>query len=377
MKILMLTSEFPPYRGGIATYAIELARAAAELGHDVTVAAPAYHGDQSAIDGPLPFKVVRFPGGANTSRAIIDKTRWTRALAKRESYDVVHAIDWPFFIPLALSGYRKKARCLLTFHGTEVNMMRRRSRAVLLKLMNFWNGWAVSIANSHFTAEHLIATFPALPRETVRAVPLGVRAPDDVQPIGREDARASLSIGKDDVLMVTLGRIVERKGHHVAVEALSKLPPDIRAQLIWYVVGPQNNPEYAGRVRSDAASLDMRTVFTGGVPADDVEAILSAADIFCLPAIWGRSGEFEGFGLVYVEAGLRGVPSIGTQLGGIPDAVIDGTSGLLVPPGDADALAEAITKMVGDPALRRRLAEGALAHARASTWTRVAEETYR
>jgi endo-1,4-beta-xylanase/phosphatidylinositol alpha-1,6-mannosyltransferase len=121
----------------------------------------------------------------------------------------------------------------------------------------------------------------------------------------------------------------------------------------------------------------MRTVFTGGVPADDVEAILSAADIFCLPAIWGRNGEFEGFGLVYVEAGLRVVPSIGTQLGGIPDAVIDGTSGLLVPPGDADALAEAITKMVGDPALRKRLAEGALAHARASTWTRVAEETYR
>lgn len=376
MKLLLLTSEFSPFRGGIATYTLELAHAAAALGHDVTVAAPDYHADQSKDDAALPFKVIRFPGGPNTARAIAGKAAWTIKHARRHRYDVVHAVDWPFFLPLALSRYRASARCLLTFHGTEINMMRRRSRTIILGLTRFWNGWATCIANSHYTAEHLLKTFAELDPAKVRAIPLGVRAPDDVAPIDRAPARAALALADDDFLMVTLGRVVERKGHHVAAKALELLPPDVQDRLIWYVVGPENDPEYALRIKALTAGSSVRCVFTGGVPAAEVETILSAADLFCLPAVWGRQGEFEGFGLVYLEAGLRGVPSIGTMVGGIPDAVLDGVTGLLIPPDDAAQLAEAITKVKRDPGLRRKLADQALEHARSSTWGKVAEDTY-
>ncbi|WP_419827850.1 glycosyltransferase family 4 protein [Sphingomonas sp.] len=375
MKILMLTSEFPPFRGGISTYARELAEAAAGRGHEVTVAAPAYGGDRTGEDGALPFRVLRFPGGANTPRAILDKIRWTRRLARRERFDVVHAIDWPFFLPLALSRYRRKARALLTFHGTEVNMMRRRSRAVLLKAVRFWSGWATSVTNSRFTAEHLLRTFPELDAATVRAVPLGVRPPEGAAP-DRESARAALGVGADDVLMMTLGRVVERKGHHVLADALRLLPQEVKARLVWHVVGPENDAAYAARIKAAAAETGVRATFAGGLPGPEVERVFAAADLFCLPAVWGRNGEFEGFGLVYVEAGLRGVPAIGTRLGGIPDAVVDGETGLLVPTDDTAALADAIARFVEQPELRRRMGAAARRYAEGMTWARVAELTY-
>jgi phosphatidylinositol alpha-1,6-mannosyltransferase len=107
-----------------------------------------------------------------------------------------------------------------------------------------------------------------------------------------------------------------------------------------------------------------------------VERVFAAADFFCLPAVWGRNGEFEGFGLVYVEAGLRGLPAIGTQLGGIPDAVVDGETGLLVPTDDPQALATAIARFVEQPDLRRRMGAAARRYAEGMTWARVAELTY-
>lgn len=377
MKILMLTSEFAPFRGGIGTYALELARAATALGHDVTVAAPSYNAEQGADDARLPFRVRRFPGGVNRAKDILAKIRWTIALSRRESFDVVHAIDWPFFIPLAMSGYRRTARCLLTFHGTEINMMKRPSRRIILPAIRFWNGWATCIANSRFTGTHLLQSFPALSPDRVRSIPLGVRQPDDVAVIERIPARTALGIDDDDVMMVSLGRVVRRKGLHVTLAALDLLDPALKSRLVWYVVGPENDGDYARGIKDGAAAFGLRAVFTGGIPANDVERALSAADLFCLPAIWGGDGEFEGFGLVYLEAALRGVPSIGTALGGIPDAVIDGVTGKLVTPDDPGALADAIKSLALDSDLRRVMATQARDHARRQTWEKVAEETYR
>jgi phosphatidyl-myo-inositol dimannoside synthase len=374
--LLMLTSEFAPFKGGIATYTRELAQAAAAMGYAVTVVAPDYHADQSAVDAALPFRVFRFAGGPNTAKAIVMKTRWTARFARRNRFDIVHAVDWGFFIPVALSAFRRRSRCLLTFHGSEINTMARPSRRKILSAMRFWSGWATCVGNSRFTADYLRQCFPQVPADTVRAVPLAVRPTGNDTPFDRAAERKGLNLSDDDFAMVTLGRIVERKGHHVAVSAIRLLPEADRKKLVWIIIGPETDAEYAARIRADAATLDVRVRFTGGVPEEMLITLLRASDLFCLPAIWGRGGEFEGFGLVYLEAGLRGLPSIGTQLGGIPDAVIDGETGLLVSPDDAPALAAAITKLQNDTALRLRMAQNALTHAQAQTWDKVMRETY-
>ncbi len=376
MNILMLTSEFPPFRGGVSTYAKELALGAVEQGHEVTLVAPDYGADQSQADAALPFKVVRFAGGPNRAKDILAKMLWTRWFAKGRDFDIVHAIDWPFFIPLALSRYRRKSRCVLTFHGTEINMMARPSRSRLLGLMRFWDGWAEHVANSRFTADHLARTFPKVKREEVRAIPLGVRAPVGYVPVGRKEARKRLDVEQDAVLLLSLGRVVERKGVHVTLAALALLPEAVQRRLIFYVVGPALQKDYQEKLQEQAGSLAVDVRFTGGVSAEMLETLYEAADIFCLPAVMGRDGAFEGFGLVFVEAGLRGVPQIGSALGGIPDAVLDGETGLLVPSEDARVLADAILRLVEDEDLRQRLGEGARNYAQRLDWASIAQATY-
>lgn len=377
MKILMLTSEFPPHRGGVGTYAAELARATAELGHEVTLLAPDYGMDQRQADARLPYRMIRFPGGPNRAIDILDKARIVRTLARSGAdFDVVHALDWPFFLPLALSAYRGRARCLLTFHGTEINKMRRPSRAAVLRLCSFWDGWAEVITNSRFTARHLLSTFPEARQCSVRAVPLGVRSREASSLPDRQDARETLGLADDTFVLVSLGRIVERKGQHVTAGALKLLPDSVLRRLHWYVIGPSKDDVYFERIRRVARELTCATTFTGDLPPEAVEQHLAAADLFCLPAVWGRRGEFEGFGLVYLEAALFAVPSVATTLGGIPDAVLDGETGILVPPSDTRALADAILALHSDPQLRMSLGARAQVHARSATWEAVAQKTY-
>jgi len=126
--------------------------------------------------------------------------------------------------------------------------------------------------------------------------------------------------------------------------------------------GPERNV-LEGRA---AELLGARAIFLGQVP--DKLDLYAACDVFALPS------HMEGFGLVYVEAAFHGVPSIGARVGGVPDAVIDGETGLLVPVGDPDALANAIGRLRDDPALRARLGEAARARAYAEfTMDRLAD----
>lgn len=376
MRLLILAGEFPPFRGGIATYARELADAATGIGYDVTVAAPDYGADQSRNDASYAFRVLRFSGGESTMRGIVDKLRWTRRLARQEQFDVVHAADWTFFLPVALSAFRRNARCLITFHGTEINQMGRKSRRIALKLAQFWNGWALSVANSRFTGAHLLRTFPEHRPDRIRAIPLGVRPPADRSPKSHDQARAELGIANTDFVVLSLGRVVPRKGHHVTVASFALLPEAMRDRLAWYVVGPEVDRDYMARIKAATAASGVRANFTGALSADALEVVFSAADLFCVPSTWGANGEFEGFGLVYVEAGLRGLASVATTVGGIPDAVIDGETGILVSPDDPVALAAALVQLWEDPVLRTTLATAARRHASENSWAKVAALTY-
>ena len=121
MNILLLTSEFAPVQGGIGTYASEIATAATALGASVTVAAPDYTGGADAEDLALTYSVQRFNGGLHSMRDTPAKISLARGMVRRQSYDIIHAADWPFFIPVALSRGLTKARLLMTVHGTEIN----------------------------------------------------------------------------------------------------------------------------------------------------------------------------------------------------------------------------------------------------------------
>ncbi|MEO6214389.1 MAG: glycosyltransferase family 4 protein [Sphingomonas sp.] len=376
MKIALLTSEFPPFHGGIGSYAREMASAAAAAGHEVVVLAPDYGKDCTAVDAEFDFRVVRFAGGPASFKGLPKRIQETRRLLKGEAFDLIHAVDWPFFIPARLSA-RRKAMTILTVHGTEINYMSAPRRRMALKAIGFWrSGWARWTANSQFTADLLLRKFPHIDARSVRGIPLGV---GDVWKSGRLDkrtTRTALGIADDRLILVSLGRVVPRKGHMIVATALAALPEAVSSRIEWWVIGPLQEADYADALREAVKDLKAKACFFGALPDEDVRARLSAADLFCLPGYQDLQGRFEGFGLAFLEAGAYGLPAIATRSGGIPEAVDDGVTGILVKERDSQAVGEAIETFVSKPDLLAKMSMAAEEKANHATWAKVAAESY-
>jgi glycosyltransferase involved in cell wall biosynthesis len=115
--------------------------------------------------------------------------------------------------------------------------------------------------------------------------------------------------------------------------------------------------------------------FLGTVDSSRLDQLYREATVFLLLS-QDVDLRFEGFGLVFLEAGAYGLPVVGSRCGGIPDAVIDGETGYLVDPADAEAAGRAMIRLTEDPALSLRLGQAGRARAERLTWDRFAEEQW-
>lgn len=377
LRILLLTSEFDPFSGGIGTYTREIATELRRQDHDVTVVAPDYGEDQREFDLRFDFKTIRYKGGRHTSRHMIGKMLLVWRLATSSGFDVVHAVDWPFYIPLAISPFRwTRKRCLVTFHGTEISYMKSPKRRLLLSLLGFWNGWASYIGNSTFTREYLLRSFPQVSGRDVRAVPLGVSDFWHTRPMSKTDAREALGIDARRFVIMSVGRLTRRKGHLVVAKALSLIDPRLQRAIDWQIIGRTLEPDYLDEIRTVASRSLADVQVLGEVSRQDIAMRLCAADLFCLPGLWSETGQFEGFGLVYLEAAAFGVPSIASNLGGVSDAVLDGVTGRLVRPDNPQEVADSLATLMGNAEELTGMSRAAQGHAADFTWSRVVRRTY-
>ncbi len=374
MNILLLTSEFSPANGGIGTYAREIAVAATELGAKLTLVAPDYGADRSAVDRSLPFEIRRFQGALHSMRDLPSKIALARSQVKSGDFDVVHAADWPFFIPLALARWLTRARILMTVHGTEINEAQTPLKRLAIRTAGVFGPRTVITANSHYTRELFRRRFE-VDAQRIHAVPLGVSDFWFGDRASRDATRSAHGIGTERIVMVTVARLTRRKGHLLTLSALRELPAELRMQLTWLLIGPDGEADYVAEVRNEAAAADCDVRFLGTLTDEQIRDVYGASDFFCLTGLPESSGRVEGFGLVYLEAGAAGLPSVATEIGGVPDAVVRDRSGLLVPPSAAE-IARAMTSLATDRAVRSALSAGTLAHARHLSWKRCAAETY-
>jgi len=151
-----------------------------------------------------------------------------------------------------------------------------------------------------------------------------------------------------------VGRLVERKGVSHLVDAVNLLLPGADVRLVIVGDGPER-ARIEARVRE--RGLDGRVAVRGQVSDAELQAAYAGADAFVLPAVVDRRGDTEGLGVVLLEAMNHRVPVIASAIGGITDIVEDGVSGLLVPPGDAPALAAALGSLARAPDLAAGLGE--------------------
>lgn len=361
MRILLACPYAWDVPGGVQVHVRQLAAALEARGHDVLVVAPA----RSRVEGTRSVRIVgraaRVPYGGTVAPICFSYRSFRRIRRLMEVFEpeVVHAHE-PFSPSTSmLATVASDAPVVATFHAYAD-----RSRLLEVSapaLRRVYRRIAAPIAVSKAAAEFLGRAMPG----DVEIVPNGV----DVARFA--DARTPARGLPPGRVMFWVNRLDPQKGFGVAVRAFGRLAGELD-DLSFVVAGE-------GRERAALGLLPdgdrRRVVMLGSVPNQELPAYHAGADVFVAPAI-----DQESFGIVLVEAMAAGVPVVASDIPGYREVVRDGVDGLLVPRNDPNALATAVRRVLGDPELASRLADGGRRRANEYSWDVVApriESIYR
>jgi phosphatidylinositol alpha-1,6-mannosyltransferase len=372
-RILIATSEFAPFFGGVATYCERMASEAAVAGHDVTILAPSYYAHSGPSTG-VP-EVVHYPGKTYDATQFITLLRYLWRVVSRKPFDLIHAADWPMIMALAFINRFRKVPFVATVYGSDIMGARHSRQMKLLGVSNPYQYAKGIYAISEYTNSLLQLHFPGIPSQIVKVTPLGVDKFWFGVPSDGRAVRQKYGVPAEHTVILTVARLDERKGHRTVFKSLSALPRNAKRQLSYVIVGTTVDAKYRHELTALAETCGVHTVFTGAVSDDELLALYGDADIFCMPGE-PHPQKVEGFGLVYLEAAAQAVPSIASSVGAIPEVVRDGETGILIPPLDTHALTESLLRLLDEPGERRRLGQNARRTAVSFSWARCAASTY-
>ena len=358
-SVYIITHEFYPKRGGIATFTEEIAKATSDLGRDVEVWAQ----NRGTTKEPAwPFRVWRLPLKGTHDFSCQVRLAFHLIIRRRElrRTTVYLPEPGPMLTLMLLQRFHafRPRNLILTFHGSEILKFYHTPLIRPLARRLIHNASQISTL-TRFTRDLLIEHFPeAEPK--ILSTPGALRS-DYV--VLDHPPRAP----QDRIVILTVGRIHPRKGQLETIQALMALPKPLRSKIEYWVVGATSRPSYAAEIESAAATADFPTKFLGDISDEALSELYDQADIFVMTSIdYGRS--VEGFGLVYLEASAHGLPIIAHSVGGVSEAVIDKKTGLLVPPHDEPALLSALTQLIESAPLRNKYGEAGREWARQHTW---------
>ena len=250
---------------------------------------------------------------------------------------------------------RSPAPVVATFHAYSARSGLFDVAAPILRLL--WRRISVRIAVSQAASEFVTSRLG----NGVRIIPNGV----DVDLFAGGQPAPELPPGRR---LLWVGRLDRQKGFPVAVRAFGILAGEF-PDLLMVVVGEGHDRDAIKQLPNGARD---RVVMVGSVPHERLPPYYSGADVYVSPAL----GQ-ESFGMVLVEAMAAGVPVVATNIPGYREVIRPDVDGVLVPPGDPVALAEAVRRVLSDPSLATRLSEAGLARAERYRWDVVVEEIER
>lgn len=360
--ILLVTRNFPPASGGIETLALELVRHGIKAGEPMILV---HIGQAPCEQPPAGLRAYHHFPGTGRWPSLLSSILFLPWLALRHRPGLILHMQVTTApggrIASALLGVPYIVMCM----GLEVLPGGPGAWRALRGAVLRGAEWVISI--SRFT-DSLAAAF-GVPAERRKVVNPGTRLfPDIAAARGRAEL---FGPGTENAfVMLSLSRLVPRKGIDRTLEALALVVR--QRQDILYCIGGSGPDEARLRAMVEERKLASYVRFLGRVPERDMGPCYARADLFVLP---NRSSleppDVEGFGIVFLEAGACGTPSLGGNSGGAPDAVIDGETGFLVDPEDPAAIAGKILMLMSDRGLLRSLGEGAKAHAEASAWDKA------
>jgi phosphatidylinositol alpha-1,6-mannosyltransferase len=370
---LLLTCDYPPVEGGIAVAFSNLwAVAASPQG---LVLAPKAEGWEE-FDGRSPNKILRYP--SLRGRSSLAKIINFFSLALHAAWILAtHSVDHLHCGQLLRTGIIGYLRKILTgkgyslwVYGGETRPDFFKNRVIAAFNEKILRGADRVVSNSPFTSEEFLE-FGLTVLEIVPGIDTKRFFPKEKN----EGLMRAYGLMKKKILL-TCGRLVERKGHDKMLEALPKILEEI-PDLVYLIVGdgPQRN-----RLEDLAArhGITDHVLFAGMVDNAALSEYYNLCDVFAMPnRAVGSFGtdtySVEGFGMVFLEAAACGKPVVGGDSGGAVYAVDRDVNGFLIPPGDANLLAQKIISLFKDRSLYEKFSRNGLEHVKKFTWERSVE----
>lgn len=358
MRIALFTDVFLPNVDGVVTRLLRTLDELGDLGHEVLVLTPGRPPETYGPHRVSRARSVTFPwypdirGGLPTPRA-------ERAVTAFRP-DVVHAVNPVWFGAWGtLSARSRNLPLLASFHTDVPQYMSALGLGPLRGAVEHW------IRATHNLAQvNLCTSGPMVERATgmgLRDVALWPKGVDtrlfDPAKASSEMRRRLTDGHPGDRLMLYVGRLSKEKNLEALLEPVRRLPG---TRLALVGTGPH-------RAELERRFAGTPTVFVGPLAGEELAAAYASADVFAFPSTT------ETLGLVALESLASGVPVVGVRAGGIPFAVDDGRTGLLVPPGDADALTDGLARLLDDTALRARMAAAGRADTEGHGWRAATE----
>jgi len=387
LDLLFLTQTYPRFEGDTAgPFIRDLARGLVRGGDRVTVLAPHAEGLAPAWDdGGVDVVTFRYAperqeilgygrtleadekvkGGAALAAPLyaLGARRAVRRQLRRRRFDLVHA-HWivPNGVVAATAG--GGVPLAIGLHGSDVFLAEKGGVRALAR-------WALSRSRLLTgCSPELVERVRSLgfPRERSRVIPYGVdTAAFSPAPERRALWRQRLGIPERAPLLLGVGRMATKKGFQVLIEILPALLAEVPDLHVVLAGGGDLLAPFRERIRSD------RVFFPGSVLRDTLPDLYRAADLFVLPAVHDGKGNVDGLPNVILEAMASGLPVVASGISGIPLAVEDGGTGLLVPEKDPGALLQALRRLLADPAAARAMGERGRRKAESElTWDAVA-----
>ncbi len=346
MRILQICTNFRP--GGIQRHVLDLSRDLRGMGHAVTIAADAGDWrDIAAQGGPiigLPLNSVAGIAGGGAPARIAALARSSlqlrRALAGGR-FDLIHAHETAPALTARLASLGSRVPIVMTYHGAAPAR-----EASVARIGRFCADVVVSPSKTALDA--LIAR--GLPPGRTRVIPNGVPEPPPQPPEAVAALRARLLAGREGPLIVSMSRLHEQKGIDVMIDVAARVVAGCPGAVFAVAGGGPLAGTVEGWARDKGVLDHLR--FLG--PVSTVPLHLRAADIFLLTSRW------ENLPISIIEAFRAGLPVVATDCGGVRE-LVGPEVGALLPVGDAEGIAAAVTALIADPALRRTKGDAARA----------------
>lgn len=361
MTHLLVTNDFPPKVGGIQAYLWELWRRMDPETFVVITASSDPGSEQfDREQAARGIRIERVPG-----RILVPTpglVRRIRATAQRVGASLV-VIDPAF--PLGVIGPRLGIPYAVVLHGAEVAIPGRLpgSRELLASTLRHS---VLAVSAGGYPAAEATRAVRGRGMPPVIEIPPGVDL-ERFRPLSESeklDARIDLGLPTDGPLVVSVSRLVPRKGMDILIDAAAELRTAVPDLVVAIAGRGRDRDRLAGEIVERQAPVRL----LGGVSDDDLPRLVGAADVFAMLCRNRWLGlEREGFGIVFVEAAAAGVPQVAGDSGGAGEAVLDGLTGSVVKrPADVATVVRAIGKLLDNDQLRRRMGDESRRRAEAS-----------